>query len=184
LDCSACSLGPFRGLSKEYYFSKPHLPTSATNKWHSMSNNTDLYKRRPFSPATGQDPGPNGIPKRALKHLSRRAVSIWAQIFNAVLLTHHFPTVWKHARVISILKSGKDPALPLSYRPISLLDTIGKLFETILLAMILHKVFERGLMQDEQFGFRRRYSTSLQLTRLFERTTRNFSEKRLTGVVF
>ena len=35
-------------------------------------------------------PGPNGIP-------------------NAILLTHHFPTGWKYARVISLLKPGKDP---------------------------------------------------------------------------
>jgi hypothetical protein len=39
---------------------------------------------------------------------------------NAVLRTHHFPSAWKHARVISILKPGKDPAQPSSYRPISL----------------------------------------------------------------
>jgi hypothetical protein len=56
-------------------------------------------------------PGPNGIPNRPLKHLPQRAVSLLVQIFNAVLLTHHCPTVWKHARVISILKPGKDPAL-------------------------------------------------------------------------
>jgi hypothetical protein len=69
-------------------------------------------------------PGPNGIPNRALKHLTQRAVSLLVLIFNAILLTHHFPTAWKHARVISILKPGKDPALSSSYRPISLLDTI------------------------------------------------------------
>jgi len=39
-------------------------------------------------------------------------------------------------------------------------------------------------MRDEQFGFRPRYSTSLQLASLVERITRNFGEKRLTGVVF
>jgi hypothetical protein len=39
-------------------------------------------------------PGPNGIPNRALKPLPQRAVSLLAQIFNAILLTHHFPTVW------------------------------------------------------------------------------------------
>jgi len=119
-----------------------------------------------------------------LKHLPQRAVSLLAQIFNAILLTHHFLTVWKHARVISILKPGKDPALPSSYRPISLLDTIGELFERILLARILHEVSERGLMRDEQFGSRPRHSTSLQLARLVERITRNFGEKRLTGAVF
>ena len=82
--------------------------------------------------------GPNGIPNRALKHLPKGAVSLHARIFKAVLCTHHFPQTWKHARVISILIPGKDPALPSSYRPISLLDNIGKLFEKILLARILH----------------------------------------------
>jgi len=72
--------------------------------------------------------GPNGIPKRALKHLPKRVVSLLAHIFSVVLRTHHFPQTWKNAQVISILKPGKDPALPSSYQPISLLDTIGKLF--------------------------------------------------------
>ena len=49
---------------------------------------------------------------------------------------------------------------------------------------ILHEVSVRRLMRDEQFGFRPRHSTSLQLARLVERITRNFGEKRLTGTVF
>jgi len=128
-------------------------------------------------------PGPNGIPKRALKHLPKRAVSLHAFIFNVVLRTHHFPQTWRHGRVTSILKSGKDLALPSSYQPISLLDTIGKLFDKILLARILHVVNERGLMRDEQFGFSPRHSTSLQLARL-ERITMHFGEMRFTGAVF
>jgi hypothetical protein len=75
-------------------------------------------------------PGPKGIPNRALKHLPQQAVSLLACIFNAILLTQHYPTMWNHARVI-ILKPGKDQALPSSYRPISLLDKIGKIFQTI-----------------------------------------------------
>ena len=39
-------------------------------------------------------------------------------------------------------------------------------------------------MRDEQFGFRSRHSTSLQLAHLVERITRKFGEKRLTGEVF
>jgi len=57
-------------------------------------------------------PGSNGNPNRALKHLPQRAVSLLVLNFNAILLTHHIPIAWKHARVISILKPGKDPALP------------------------------------------------------------------------
>jgi len=39
-------------------------------------------------------------------------------------------------------------------------------------------------MQDEQFRFRPRHTTSLQLARLVEKITRNFGEKMLTGAVF
>jgi hypothetical protein len=38
-------------------------------------------------------PGPNGLPKRALNHAPQRALSLLIQIFNAILLTHHFPTM-------------------------------------------------------------------------------------------
>jgi hypothetical protein len=39
-------------------------------------------------------------------------------------------------------------------------------------------------LRDEQFGFRPKHSTSLQLARLVERVTRNFGERRLTGAIF
>jgi hypothetical protein len=86
--------------------------------------------------------------------------------------------------VFNILKPGKVQAQPLSYRPISLLDTTGKLFEKILLTRILYEVNEWGLMRDEHFGYRPTNSTSTQLVRLVERITRNFGEKRLTGALF
>jgi hypothetical protein len=41
-----------------------------------------------------------------------------------------------------------------------------------------------GQLRDEQFGFRTKHSTALQLARLVVRVSRNFDEKRLTGAVF
>jgi hypothetical protein len=114
----------------------------------------------------GKAPGPDGIPTRALKHLPISIVPL--SRVNAILQTQYFPVAWKHARVFSILKPRKDPALPSSYRPISLLDTIGKLFEKILLSRILHEMSGSGLLRDEQFGFRPKHSTALQLARLVE----------------
>jgi hypothetical protein len=58
------------------------------------------------------------------------------------------------------------------------------MFEKILLSRILSEVSGRGLLRDEQFGFRPKHSTTLQLARLVERVTRNFGEKRLTGATF
>jgi hypothetical protein len=101
----------------------------------------------------GKTPGPNIIPNRALKHLKQRGISLLVAIFKATLLAQYFPAVWKHSLITSILKLWKNPALPLSYCPISLLDTIGKLFEKILLNRILSEVSGRELLPDEQFGF-------------------------------
>jgi hypothetical protein len=102
----------------------------------------------------GKAPGPNGTPNRVLRYLPKRLIIFLTKVFNAVLRMQYFPSAWKHARVASILKPGKDPTLPSSYRPISLLDTVGKLFEKILLGRVLREVSERGLLRDEQFGFR------------------------------
>jgi hypothetical protein len=135
------------------YFMQPASEPKLTNPEEDQEAITCLR--------VGKAAGPNGIPNRALKHLPQRAVSVLVLIFNVILLTHNFPTACKHARVISILKLWKDPPLPSSYRPISLLDKICKFFEKILLASILHEINVRGLMWDEQFGFRPKDSTSL-----------------------
>ena len=79
----------------------------------------------------GKAPRPNGIPNRALKHLPLKCRVIQRDFSNPV-----HPANWKNARVFSILKPGKDPALTSTYLPISLLETIGKLFEKVLLTRI------------------------------------------------
>jgi hypothetical protein len=58
-------------------------------------------------------------------------------VFNAVPRRQYCLSAWKNARVVSIMKPGKDPTVPSSYRLISLLETVGKLFEKILLASVL-----------------------------------------------
>jgi hypothetical protein len=79
--------------------------------------------------------------------------------------------------VVSILKPGKYPALPSSYRPIRLLNTVGKLLEK------KRETNESGLVHDKQSVSRLRHSTALQLARLVERCNKNFDERRLTGAV-
>jgi hypothetical protein len=128
--------------------------------------------------------GPNGLPNRDLKHIPQRAISLLLALFNSALLAQYFPPACKHARLISISKPGKDPSLLSSYRTISLLDTIGKLLQKILLSRILIELSRRGLLLDEQFGCRPKYSTTLQLARLIEGVTRIFGEKRLTDTIF
>jgi hypothetical protein len=53
------------------------------------------------------------------------------------LLKGYFPAQWKVAQIILILKPGKPPNELTSYRPISLLPIISKVFEKILLKRLL-----------------------------------------------
>jgi hypothetical protein len=105
-------------------------------------------------------------------------------VFCAVLRRQYFPPVWRYARVLPILKPGKDRTQLFSYRPVRLLDTFGKLFENIPLTRVLREVKERGLLRDEQFEFRHKHSTTVQLARLVERVNSNFDDRRLTDAVF
>lgn len=54
-------------------------------------------------------------------------------MFNALLTYPSFPTVWKHAKCVTIPKPGRtDISNPKNLHPISLLSCLGKVFEIIL----------------------------------------------------
>jgi hypothetical protein len=72
-----------------------------------------------------------------LKALPPIAIKYLTQLSNADLLLGHFPAQWKVAQIILLLKSGKPPHELTSYRPISLLPTVSKVFDKILLKRIL-----------------------------------------------
>jgi hypothetical protein len=69
-------------------------------------------------------------------------------------------------------EDGKGSTLPSSKRPTSLFDTVGKLFGKILLTVVLREINELRLLRDEQFVFRLRHRTTLELARLVERATK------------
>jgi type IV secretory pathway TraG/TraD family ATPase VirD4 len=70
-------------------------------------------------------PGCNGIRNKAVKYLSKQAVSVLVQIFNAVL-SHPSLFLGMEASWYAIHpKPGKDPAQSSTYRSSRLLETIG-----------------------------------------------------------
>lgn len=107
-------------------------------------------------------PGHDGIPNAALKWMPMRGLVSLTRLFNGILRTGHFPSTWKTGKVIVLPKPGKDRRQPASYRPITLLSHIAKLFERLLLRRLRPHLTPR----DEQFGFRTQHSTTLQLTRV------------------
>ena len=59
------------------------------------------------------------------------------KLLNSALRLEYFPKFWRPAHIITIPKQNKSPNHPQNRRPISLLDTHGKLLERIILKRLL-----------------------------------------------
>lgn len=104
-------------------------------------------------------PGLDGIPNNALKIAIKTRPHLFARLFDQCLKDGIFPTRWKRQKLILIPKPGKTLGEPQSYRPICLLDTVGKCLERIIYDRILKEVEKADGISNMQFGFRKAKST-------------------------
>lgn len=126
-------------------------------------------------------PGEDGIFYILIKKLPEATLSSLVKICNKCFDLAYFPSSWKNAKVVPILKPDKNPAEASSYRPISLLSSISKLFERIILNRMMTHINENSIFADEQFGFRLGHSTTHQLLRVSNLIRSNKSEGYSTG---
>ena len=110
--------------------------------------------------------GIDEIPNIVLKNLPFVTIYDYSIIFNNCLNNCYFPKDWKTAKVVPIPKKGKNPSDPSSYRPISLLPNISKIFEILIKIPLEKFLTERNIIPDNQFGFRYRLSTVHALNKL------------------
>jgi hypothetical protein len=91
---------------------------------------------------------------------------------------------WKVVTIILILKPGKPPHEPTSYRSISLLPILSKVFEKILLERFLHIVQNKQLLPDHQFGSRQEHSTIHQIHRIVHAINAALESKQYCSAAF
>ena len=103
-------------------------------------------------------------------------------MYNTCIQTQHIPTIWRKAIIIALLKPGKDPNLPKSYRPISLLCITYKLFERLLLSRLSPQI-DVEIIKD-QAGFRAGKSCTGQLLNLTQYIEDGYQKRLTTGVAF
>lgn len=119
----------------------------------------------------GKAPGYDGILPIFVRFLPGKAWILLARIINSIFSLRYFPTYWKKAVIIPILKPGKDPKLAVNYRPISLLPILAKLAERFVLDWLEKEVNIRKLLPSWQFGFRKNHSAVHQVARVVNYAT-------------
>ena len=100
-------------------------------------------------------PGEDGLPTLVWKRLWTYIGNTITQIFTASIDLSYHPRRWRCARIVVLRKPGKpDYSLPGAYRPISLLNTLGKLLEAVMARRLSFFAEAYGLLPDTQFGGR------------------------------
>ena len=96
--------------------------------------------------------GYDNIPNEVIKNDS--SIKILHALFVGIFKSGLIPSIWKKAVIKPIPKgAATDPKVPMQYRAISLLSTVGKVYSSILNNRLL--IFaERNILHDEQNGFR------------------------------
>jgi hypothetical protein len=93
-------------------------------------------------------PGYEIITGKILRQLPNKSIVLLTIIFNSMLRLSYFPTTWKCAQIVMIPKPGKPINEVTSYRPISLLPILSKIFEKLLLNRIRHDAEIHDIVPD------------------------------------
>ena len=116
------------------------------------------------------------IPNRFLRETSDVIAESLTELYNMCIRTSAFPDEWKSAEVIPIYKGKGSTQDPTCYRPISLLNSVSKVFESLVNSQIYRFVESNSILSDKQFGFRKNRSTVDQLVDLVTTLTRGFDD--------
>ena len=108
-------------------------------------------------------PGPLGQGWRLIKWAWNNVPGLskcLVHLFNACITAGFHPTTWHKAIVMVIPKPNRaDYSLPKNYRPIALLECLGKLLEKSLTQCIYYDISMHNLVLTNQFGARDSSST-------------------------
>ena len=124
----------------------------------------------------GKAPGPDNIHNEVLR-LST-TISLFyhlARLFTSSIQIGYIPTSWKLATLHMLLKPDKLPSLTTSYRPISLMSSIMKLFEWVIEQRLCSYLEDIGFINKYQSGFRQNNSTDDHLFRLSQSVMESFN---------
>ncbi|KAI9037662.1 uncharacterized protein KD926_000148 [Aspergillus affinis] len=120
-------------------------------------------------------PGPDGIPNKVWHWLGEvfSFLTVLTQIFNACLRLGHNPEYFQQSTTVVLRKTApRDYRLAKSYRPIALLNTLGKILEAVATVRIAWALEERNLLPRSHLGGRRGISVDhliqLLLDQIFE----------------
>ena len=127
--------------------------------------------------------GPDDISPKILKATGDALVTMLLNLYNMSLNEGYVFSQWKIARVNPVFKKDDETEIG-NYRPLSLLSVTSKILEsTVADAIINHTITENNLITENQWAYKKGYSTELLLINMTEIWRKAIDANKVVGVV-
>jgi ribonuclease HI len=153
-------------------------------------NDTEVraaIKKAPPNKAPGYDALPNQVWRVLAKPGSRsekRFIPLLTAIFDACVRIGHNPQHFQTSVTVTLRKAGpRDYRVPKSYRPVALLNTLGKILEAIVATRIAWCVEEYGLLPKTHLGGRKGISVDHAIQLILARVYQAWGEGKTASML-
>ena len=92
---------------------------------------------------------------------------IFTKLFNVILDSGIYPSVWSVGKIVPIFKNKGDSKDPQNYRPITLSSCLGKVFSLVLNERLVTFLTETQTLKENQGAFMPGTSTTKQIFNLY-----------------
>ena len=126
--------------------------------------------------------GIDNIDTATIKLLAEDILAPLTHTINLSIGMSTFPTMWKQAKVIPLLKKG-DPLTPKNYRPVALLPIFSKILERVIYNQLVQYLNSEGIIHPNHHGSRQGHSTATALIQMYDRWVEEVDNGNMVGVM-
>ena len=133
--------------------SLPVLSSRNNLKLHNISVTPKMVKKVITNLDLSKASGVDCIPVVVLKNCEPELSYFPAELFTKFMKEPCFPDCWKISFVVPVFKNAVERPTTKSFRPVSLLSVVRKVFEKLVNNRTVDYLEKHGLFSDFQYGF-------------------------------
>jgi hypothetical protein len=157
------------GYYPEWFYTHPDSPEQVLTH-QQMYISPKMVKDQIKKAKRNSAPGPDDIPMLVYAVTSDIIAPILSMLFQLINQSGEIPTLFRETKV-KLLYKKKNKSEMANYRPLSLTNQLGKIWERCVNHWIINHLENNNLLSDKQDGFRPKRGTFSNLTKLWEKAT-------------
>ena len=107
-----------------------------------------------------------------------------SRLFNNLFEIGLFPDLWKIAHVTAIYKRAGPKTCKTSFRPISILPSLSKIFESVMHDRLIKHCIENDIITEKQAAYLKGDSTVSQLLYIVHGIRKNWTNQKIIQGLF